>query len=111
MENSAASRQQLLSQLASLSGRSALPPQMLQDLTNAWQESMTADQDLARWAQDESSQGCSQNDQADPNYAAAADPDNRAKADKIAFVGQWNPIAAQYGLTTYQWDQIEPQRA
>ncbi len=106
LENSAASRQQLLSQLASLSGRSALPPQMLEDLTNAWQESVTADQDLARWAQDESAQGCSQNDQADPNYAAATDPDNRAKADKMAFVSQWNPIAAQYGLTTYQWDQI-----
>jgi len=106
LESSAASRQQLLSQLAGLSGRSALPAQMLQDLTNAWEESVTADQDLAGWAQDESSEGCSQNDQADPNYAAAAGPDNRAKADKIAFVGEWNPIAAQYGLTSYQWDQL-----
>jgi hypothetical protein len=52
------------------------------------------------------SQGCSQNDQADPNYAAATGPDNRAKADKIAFVGEWNPIAAKYGLTSYQWDQL-----
>lgn len=106
LENSAASRQQLLSQLASLPGRSALPAQMLKDLTNAWQESVTADQDLAGWAQDESSQGCSQNDQADPNYAAAADPDNRAKAEKIAFACEWDPIAAKYGLTPYQWDQL-----
>jgi zinc-ribbon domain len=106
LENSAASRQQLLSQLADLPGRSALPAQMLQDLTNAWEESVTADQDLAGWAQDESSQGCSQNDQADPHYAAATGPDNRAKADKIAFVGEWNPIAAKYGLTSYQWDQL-----
>jgi hypothetical protein len=106
LENSAASRQQLLSQLASLPGRSALLAQMLKDLTNAWQESVTADQDLARWAQDESSQGCSQNDQEDPNYAAATDPDNRARADKIAFVGQWDPIAVKYGLTPYQWDQL-----
>ena len=106
LESSAASRKQLLSQLTGLSGRSALPAQMLQDLTNAWEESVTADQDLAGWAQDESSEGCSQNDQADPNYAAATGPDNRAKADKIAFVGEWNPIAAQYGLTSYQWDQL-----
>lgn len=106
LDNSAASRQQLLSQLASLPGRSALPAQMLQNLTSAWQESATADQDLAKWASDEASRGCSQNAQADPNYAAAAIPDNQAKADKIAFVNQWNSIAAEYGLTTYQWDQI-----
>lgn len=106
LENSAISRTQLLSQLGSLPGRSALPPQMLQDLTNAWNESVTADQDLARWAQDESSQGCSQDAQSDPNYAAAGDPDTRAKADKIAFVGEWNPIAEQYDLTSYKWDQL-----
>jgi hypothetical protein len=106
LENSAASRTRLLGRLASLPGRSALPPQMLQDLTNAWNESVAADRDLARWAQDESSQGCSQDAQSDPNYAAANDPDTRAKADKIAFVGEWNPIAEQYGLTSYKWDQL-----
>jgi hypothetical protein len=106
LENSAASRQQLLSKLASLPGRSALPAQMLQDLTDAWKESAAADQDLAGWAQDESSQGCSQDAQADSHYVAATGPDNQAKADKIAFVGEWNPIASQYGLTTYQWNQL-----
>lgn len=106
LENSAASRQQLLGKLASLPGRSVLPPQMLQDLTNAWKESVTADQDLAQWAQDESSQGCSQDAQADPNYAAATKPDNQAKADKMAFVGEWNQIAPGYGLTSYKWDQL-----
>jgi hypothetical protein len=37
LESAAASRQRLLSQLASLPGRSALPAQMLQALTGAWQ--------------------------------------------------------------------------
>jgi hypothetical protein len=105
-QNAAASRQQLLSQLADLPGRSALPVALLQDLTGAWQASEAADQDLGKWAQDEVSQGCTQNDQADRNYQAAGTPDNQATTDKKAFVSQWNPIATQYGLTTYQWNQL-----
>jgi hypothetical protein len=106
LENSATSRMQLLSKLASLPGRSALPAQMLQDLTNAWKESVTADQDLAAWAQDKSSQGCGLDDQSDPHYQAASGPDNQAKADKMAFVGAWNAIASEYALPSYKWDQI-----
>jgi hypothetical protein len=42
-----------------------------------------------------------------PNYqAAATDPDNQAATDGMAFVSLWNPIATQYGLATYQWDQL-----
>jgi hypothetical protein len=105
-QNAAASRQQLLSRLAGLPGRAALPAAMLQSLTGAWQASAAADQDLGKWAQDEVSRGCTQNDQADPNFKAAAGPDDQATADKKAFVGQWNPIASQYGLTTYRWNQL-----
>jgi hypothetical protein len=106
LEGAAASRQRLLSQLASLPGRSALPGQMLQALTGAWLASATADRDFAQWAQDELSQGCTQNDQADPNFQAAAAPDAHATTDKKAFVSLWNPIAAQYGLTSYLWNQL-----
>ncbi len=105
-QNAAASRQQLLSQLASLPGRSTLPAALLQSLTGAWQASAAADQDLGKWAQDEVSGGCTQNDQADPNFQAAAGPDDQATTDKKAFVDQWNPIASQYGLTTYRWNQL-----
>jgi len=105
-ESAAASRRGLLSQLASLPGRSALSRQVLQALTGAWQASATADRDFARWAQDELSRGCTQNDQADPNFQAAAGPDAQATADKKAFVNLWNPIAAQYGLTSYAWNQL-----
>lgn len=108
LESAAAGRQHLLSQLASLPGRSALSGQMLQALTGAWQASATADRDFARWAQDELSQGCTRNDQADPNFQAATAPDADARAttDKKAFVNLWNPMAAQYGLTSYRWNQL-----
>jgi hypothetical protein len=104
--SAAASHQQLLSRLSSLAGRSALPAAMLQSLTSAWQASAAADSDLGRWAQDEVSKGCLQNDQADTNLQAAAGPDGQATTEKKAFVSQWNPIASQYGLTPYQWNQL-----
>ncbi len=105
-ESAAAARQRLLSQLASLPGRSPLSGQMLQALTGAWQASATADQDFARWAQDELSQGCTHNDQADPSFQAAAGPDRQATTGKKAFVNLWNPMATQYGLPSYRWNQL-----
>jgi hypothetical protein len=79
---------------------------MLQDLTMAWQVSGEADQDFARWTQDEISRGCSTNYQSDANYKAAKTPDNQATAYKKAFVGQWTAIANEYGLPVYQYNQI-----
>lgn len=105
-QQAASSRQTLLSQLSSLQDSSALPAQMLQDLTSAWQASEQADTDLAGWANDENTNGCTGNDTSDSNYQAATQPDNEATADKKAFVNAWNSIASQYGLSTYQWDQI-----
>ncbi len=106
LDSAAAARQRLLSQLTSLPGRSALSGQMLQALTGAWLASATADRDFAQWAQDELSHGCTQNDQADPNFQAAAGPDAQATTDKKAFVNLWNPVAAKYGLTSYLWNQL-----
>lgn len=100
------SRQNLLGQLASLPGRSALPAPMLAALTSAWQSSIKADQYYAQWARDEMSNGCTSNNTSDPNVQAAAGPDAQATAGKQAFVTGWNPIAARYGLPTYQWNQL-----
>jgi hypothetical protein len=102
----ATSRQNLLGQLASLPGRSALSATMLTDLTSAWQNSIKADQDYARWAQDEMSKGCTANNESDPNAQAVVGPDNQATIDKKAFVSAWNPVATRYGLSTYQWNQL-----
>jgi len=104
--NAAASRQELLGKLAALTDRSALPASMLQDLTMAWQVSGEADQDFARWTQDEISRGCSTNYRADANYKDAKEPDNQATTYKKAFVAQWTAIAEEYGLPIYQYDQI-----
>jgi hypothetical protein len=104
--NAASSRQKLLSQLANMPDSSALPQQMLMALTGAWQASAKADQDFAQWASDEISQGCTPNDHSDPGYQAAATPDAQATTDKQTFAGLWDPIATQYGLTPYQWDQL-----
>jgi hypothetical protein len=105
-QHAASSRQALLTKLASLPGQANLPAPMMQALTSAWQASMQADQDLAQWAQDEASQGCIKNDHSDPGYQAATGPDNRATAAKKDFARRWNPLAAQYGLTPYNWNQL-----
>jgi hypothetical protein len=107
-QRAAASRQQLLGQLGSLRDAAALPARMLQDLNGAWQASYQTDQDYAAWAQDESnsSSGCIPDDNADSSLLAAAGPNDRATADKKAFVILWNPIAAQYGLPSYQWSDL-----
>ena len=104
--HAASSHQRLLSQLVNLTGGSALPQQMLQALTGAWHASAQADRDFARWATDEISQGCTPNDHSDPGYQAAAAPDGQATTDKKAFASRWDPIAAQYGLTPYRWNQL-----
>lgn len=104
--SAAASRQQLLSQLISMPGGSALPSQMLSDLTAAWQASINADKDFAGWAQDEASGNCTPNGQSDPHFQAANGPDLQATAAKKAFTSLWNPVASQYGLTRYQQGEL-----
>jgi len=100
---SAANRQSLLSRLAVLPGRSALRPAMVSALTGAWQASVKADTDLAKWAQDELAHGCRKSKVAnDPNLKASYGPDGQATADKQTFTSLWNPLARKYGLKTYQ---------
>ena len=104
--DAATSRRSMLSSLAAMPGRSTLPPALLTDLTKAWQASIAADQDYARWATDESGQGCVTGDTSDPAYQAAVTPNNQATANKTAFASEWNPIAAEYGLRQYTASQL-----
>jgi hypothetical protein len=104
--SAASSRQRLLSRLGSMPGRSLLPAAMLQDLTGAWQASAQADTDLARWAEDKIARGCHRNGRSDARLRASYVPDGQATADKQAFARLWNPVARQYGLTAYQWNQL-----
>jgi len=100
------SRRALLARLATMPGRAALPPALLTDLTDAWRASMAADTGFAKWADDEAAQGCVAGDTNDPGYQTTITPDNEATEDKTDFTAQWNPIAARYGLTTYQQGQL-----
>ena len=104
--NAASSRTALLAKLAALPDGSALPATLRQDLTMAWQASGQADQDFAKWTQDEISHGCSTNDQTDANLQAATTPDEAATKYKKAFVALWMAIANQYRLPVYQYSQI-----
>ncbi len=102
----AASRQELLGELNALPGRPALPGPMVGDLTGAWQASANADNNFAAWAHNESVNGCTPNDMSNPAFQAAALPDGDAASEKKAFTALWNPFAAKYHLTAYQWDQL-----
>lgn len=104
--SAANSRRAMLARLASMSGRSALPAALLSDLAGAWQASISADQAFATWATDAVTQGCVLNDTSDAAYQATITPDDEATQYKTAFVAQWNPIAVNYGLTTYQQNQL-----
>ena len=104
-KQAASSRENLLSQLQALPDSNALPAQLIQDLSGAWQSSYQVDQDYAGWASDESSNGCTSGT-SDSHYQAATNPNKQATTDKTAFVSLWNPIASQYGMTTYQQDGL-----
>src|SRR5689334_12571033 len=102
----ASSRQHLLSRLASLPGRSELPPALLRNLTTAWRASAQVDTDLARWAADTMARHCHRNSRSDAGLRASVVPESQATAGKHAFARLWNPVARGYGLTTYQPSQL-----
>lgn len=105
-DDAASSRKSLLTSLTTMPGRTELPAALLSDLTQAWQASIAADQAYAQWANDENTQGCVANDTSDPGYQATITPNANATTYKTAFVGQWNPVAAKYGLTQYEQNQL-----
>jgi hypothetical protein len=97
----ASNRRTLLTKLAQLPGRAALPPEMISDLTAAWQASATVDANLAKWATDAAGH-CRKGNLNDPNYTATLPFDSKATNGKIAFVKLWNPLAKKNGLPSYQ---------
>jgi hypothetical protein len=105
-DNAATSRKSLLASLASITGRAALPAALISDLTQAWQASVNADQAYAKWASDEIANGCVPDDTNDPGYQATNTPNRNATKYKTAFVAEWNPVAAKYGLPRYQQGQL-----
>jgi hypothetical protein len=105
-QTAATSHDQLLNELAGTPGLSALPQAMVQDLSSAWKASAAADRDFSKWAQDQAANGCSLDNQSDPNFAAANGPDLQATRSKTAFIQLWNPLAQSYGLPTYSQSNL-----
>jgi hypothetical protein len=106
LAKAASSRQRLLARLGSMPGRSELPAALLQDLAGAWQASAQVDTDLSRWAEDNIARGCHHGSRSDAGLRASYAPESQAAASKLAFARLWNPVARQYGLTTYQRNQF-----
>ena len=104
--NAVTSRQALLTKLAAVPGRATLPAALITELTGAWQASIAADQAYAKWANDELAKKCVPNDTADPGFQATVTPNQQATTDKTQFAAAWQPVAAKYGLTTYQPGQL-----
>lgn len=105
-EKAAANRRTLLAKLGKLPGRSALPAEMLTDLTGAWQASATVDADLAKWATDLAGHCNKKHVFKDKNYTATASFNTQATNNKNAFVELWNPLAKKNGLPKIQPTQL-----
>jgi hypothetical protein len=105
--NAASNRRGLLGKLGGMKGRSALPADLLQQLTYAWQSSVIEYTDLAHWADDAIYHGCSKATiNSDANLRASTTPSTQAAEDKKAFLRLWAPIASKYGLSTYQYWEL-----
>jgi hypothetical protein len=71
--------------------------QLKNDLLNALQESLSADNDYLKWAREEQQSGCfPAGDSAAFNQAGVHD-DNAVTA-KTVFASEWNPVAQRYRL-------------
>ena len=102
----ATNRRALVTKLAQLPGRSALPAALVADLKGGWQASATADADLAKWASKAATGGCHKGNSKDPNLNASYNYDGIATSDKTAFVKLWDSLARKDGLPTYTADQL-----
>jgi hypothetical protein len=96
-------RGRLLSELATMKGRSALPSAMMRDLTNGWQESIQEYKSLGRWVNEAIVSGCKKTTiTSSSNYHDAEGQGSKAAQDKTAFVLLWDPIAGEYRQPTFR---------
>ncbi|HXP21523.1 MAG TPA: protein kinase [Streptosporangiaceae bacterium] len=102
IQQATAGRQRELSQASGLStGLLQNGAALMSDLTQALQYSVNADNAYLSWAQQQEA-SCQ------PGSSVGVDPtdNNGATTYKSMFVGLWDPIASQYGLTPFAEGQI-----
>jgi len=105
LQNEAATRTQLASQLGGLAvGSVPNGPALVAALTQALQASAAADTAYAAWGQ--GAMGCSGTAPQDASAAAAAAADQQASTAKQTFASDWAPLAQSLGLPALSPDQI-----
>jgi hypothetical protein len=96
-----AQRQQLLTQLAALKvDKLSTGPQLVKQLTTAWQASAGADDAYAAWAGDMAGACDPGTAGGDPHKKAGDGVSGTASTAKKEAAATWNAIASQAGLTT-----------
>ena len=100
LQSVATSRQSLLVRVDNLDlGQLPNSARLQSVLATALSESVQADHDFASWSRDLESDGCSPASATnDPNYQAAAEPDNAAESAKAVFAALWDPVARSFNL-------------
>lgn len=105
LQNDAATRQQLASQLGGLAvGAVPNGTAIVAALTQALDASAAADTAYAAWGRD--AMGCTGSAPADANETTAAAADSQATTAKQNFVDAWAPLAQSLGLPAIGADQI-----
>ena len=104
LQQAISARQDILSHLPAL-WVSAVPngAQLVSTLTQAMQDSITADKDYQSWMADSAGSGrpCGSDPSQDSSYAAGQRASAAATAAKSAFVAIWDPMAPRYGQHVY----------
>jgi hypothetical protein len=104
--DTADNRRALLSALAKLPERDALPAALVSDLTSAWQQENDEYSLLGLWATD-AVRGCQTKTIKNDGYLVDSyGHGDQATTDLKKFVNLWDPIATKYSLSTYQYWKI-----
>jgi len=103
MNQSIRTREAALSAVSGLSGESVPGgPALISNLVRAMNYSISADQRFIAWMRHAGAAGtCPAQQAGDPAWDAGLRLSELAMNEKYQFVGEWNPLAAQFGLPAY----------
>ena len=103
MNQSIRTREAALSEVSGLSGQSVPGgPALISNLVRAMNYSISADQRFIAWMRHAGAAGnCPAQQNGDPAWDAGLRLSELAMNEKYQFVGEWNPLAVQFGLPAY----------
>ena len=103
MNQSIRTRQAALSEVSGVSGESVPGgPALISNLVQAMNYSISADHSFIAWMRHAGAAGnCPARQTGDPAWDAGLRFSELAMNEKYQFVGEWNPLAARFGLPAY----------